>query len=156
MVSQTISRALSTSSRTKCFLLRHLRKQVFHCFGCGAGGDLLAFVSQFHACTFWRALKIVDEFLTGSSRQQAAKRLAFWRERGGDSPLSSPQARNQNSQLSSDSRALLIEALDRTNRRLKAIRKANLEAAVILATPCEPWTEERLFYLRKQNNCVDA
>jgi hypothetical protein len=40
----------------------HPEKQVFHCFGCGAGGDLYAFVMRVNNCDFRRALEIVAEF----------------------------------------------------------------------------------------------
>ena len=40
-------------------------KQVFYCFGCGAGGDVFAFVMRAVGCSFYRALEIVAEFLDG-------------------------------------------------------------------------------------------
>src|SRR5260370_2950643 len=30
----------------------HPEKQVFHCFGCGTGGDVVAFVLRLHSCEF--------------------------------------------------------------------------------------------------------
>src|SRR5258708_22824252 len=40
----------------------HPEKQVFHCFGCGTGGDVFAFVMRVNGCDFRRALEIVAEF----------------------------------------------------------------------------------------------
>ena len=30
-------------------------KQIYHCFGCGAGGDVIAFIQQIHGCDFKQA-----------------------------------------------------------------------------------------------------
>jgi len=40
----------------------HPEKKVFHCFGCGAGGDLFRFVMVVEGCDFQRALEIVAAF----------------------------------------------------------------------------------------------
>lgn len=40
----------------------HPQKQVFYCFGCGAGGDLFVFVMRATGCDFRRALQIASEF----------------------------------------------------------------------------------------------
>ena len=37
----------------------HPEKQVFKCFGCGAGGDVYAFVMRVEGCDFLDALRIV-------------------------------------------------------------------------------------------------
>jgi hypothetical protein len=37
-------------------------KKIFHCFGCGAGGDLFAFVMAVEGCSFREALNIVVGF----------------------------------------------------------------------------------------------
>src|SRR5438094_335615 len=39
----------------------HREKQVFHCFGCGAGGDVFEFVKRIENVSFPEALKIVAE-----------------------------------------------------------------------------------------------
>jgi CHC2 zinc finger len=130
----------------------HPKKQVFHCFGCGSGGDVFAFMMAVKACDFRTALMLVNEFLSGvalASEPRSGSR--FGESEGGGSPLSSPKARRNHSQLSVESRTQLIEALERTNRRLLAIRKANREAAVVLATSCEPWTEEETLLLESQS-----
>ncbi|MES2212576.1 MAG: DNA primase [Pseudomonadota bacterium] len=41
----------------------HPSKQVFHCFGCGAHGDVFAFAMQFHSCTFLDALTMCAQEL---------------------------------------------------------------------------------------------
>jgi DNA primase len=39
----------------------HPVKQIFHCFGCGKGGDVFSFVMEMEKCEFPEALKIVAE-----------------------------------------------------------------------------------------------
>jgi len=34
-------------------------KQMFYCFGCGAGGDVVDFITEFHNCDFKRAVEIL-------------------------------------------------------------------------------------------------
>jgi hypothetical protein len=43
-------------------------KGLFHCFGCGAGGDVFALVMRAERCNFRRALKIVQELSLGVAR----------------------------------------------------------------------------------------
>jgi hypothetical protein len=127
-------------------------RQVFYCFGCGAGGDVFTFAMRLYGCDFRQSLEVVDRFLKGVAR--ASQPRSGWRSgasEGGDSPLSSPKASVHNSQLSAESRVLLLAALDRTDRRLAAIRKANVQAAEVLATACEPWTEAETLLLENQS-----
>src|SRR5215472_11764048 len=39
----------------------HPVKQIFHCFGCGKGGDVFSFVMEVEKCPFPEAVKIVAE-----------------------------------------------------------------------------------------------
>jgi hypothetical protein len=128
----------------------HPLKQVFYCFGCSAGGDLFTFAMRAASCDFHQALQIVKEFSKGVARASKPRSgLRFGASEGGDSPLSPPKAGGRNSQFSAESRALLLAALERTDRRLEAIRKANRQAAEILATDCEPRTEAEVLLLEK-------
>jgi CHC2 zinc finger len=121
----------------------HPKKQTFYCFGCGIGGDIFAFAMTIRGCGFRSALGLVNDFLLGvafASDPRSGSR--FGESEGGGSPLSPPKAGVLHSQSSpEDARAIIIARLDATNRRLEAIRKANREAAEILATACEPSTD---------------
>src|SRR5258708_9187351 len=37
----------------------HPVKQIFHCFGCGKGGDVFSFVMEMEKCPFPEAVKVV-------------------------------------------------------------------------------------------------
>ncbi|MGB7731243.1 MAG: CHC2 zinc finger domain-containing protein, partial [Candidatus Acidiferrum sp.] len=39
----------------------HPVKQIFHCFGCGKGGDVFSFVMEMEKCEFPEAIRIVAE-----------------------------------------------------------------------------------------------
>ncbi len=39
----------------------HPVKQIYHCFGCGAGGDVFKFVMELEKCTFPEAIRTVAE-----------------------------------------------------------------------------------------------
>src|ERR1700680_2680270 len=39
----------------------HPVKQIFHCFGCGKGGDVFSFVMEMEKCAFPEAVRIVAE-----------------------------------------------------------------------------------------------
>jgi CHC2 zinc finger len=133
----------------------HPQKQVFYCFGCNAGGDLLTFAMRAASCDFYQALRIVREFSEGVARASKPRSgLRFGASEGGDSPLSPPKAGVCDSQFSAESRALLLAAIERTDRRLEAIRKANVQAAEVLATACEPWTEAEPLLLVKNRITV--
>jgi hypothetical protein len=130
------------SERNPSFFV-HPKKQTFYCFGCGVGGDIFAFAMALKGCDFRSALILVNEFLSGvalASEPRSGSRLG--ESEGGGSPLSPPKAGVLYSQSSpEDARAIIIARLDATNRRLEVIRKANREAAEILATACEPSTD---------------
>src|ERR1700722_16910438 len=50
------------SEKTPSFSV-HREKQVFHCFGCGAGGDAIEFVKLIEKVEFPEALRIIAEKL---------------------------------------------------------------------------------------------
>jgi DNA primase len=64
---QYIGRCPFHSERYPSFYV-HPAKRVFYCFGCGAGGDVFAFVMRANACDFRCALEIVAEFSEGVAR----------------------------------------------------------------------------------------
>src|SRR5438046_5614829 len=39
----------------------HPTKQIYHCFGCGVGGDVFKFVMEMEKCAFPEAIRIVAE-----------------------------------------------------------------------------------------------
>src|ERR1700733_13405054 len=39
----------------------HPVRQIYHCFGCGAGGDVFKFVQEMDKCPFPEAIRIVAE-----------------------------------------------------------------------------------------------
>ncbi|MBR7008747.1 MAG: DNA primase [Ruminococcus sp.] len=39
----------------------HPDKEFFHCFGCGAGGDVITFVMKYHNLDYWEAVKMLAE-----------------------------------------------------------------------------------------------
>jgi hypothetical protein len=86
-------------------------KQVFKCFGCGAGGDVFAFVMRLKGCGFLGALRIMAEFSDGGSQDNSRTR---------------------------DSRDRILASLDATERRLAAITRTNALASLSLLTACEP------------------
>jgi DNA primase len=116
----------------------HPEKQVFHCFGCGAGGDVFAFVMRVTGCDFRRALEIVADFSKGVACASEPRSGSRFGASEGAKPLSPPKAGACYSQSSLDSRARLLAALEATNRRLRAIEAANRDASAALVTACEP------------------
>lgn len=60
--------------KTPSFLVNPQR-QIFHCFGCGAGGDVFRFVMEYEKVDFMSAVKILA--------QRAGIRLAFEEQEGG-------------------------------------------------------------------------
>src|SRR5258706_10397184 len=48
------------SERTPSFNV-HPTKQIYHCFGCGQGGDVFKFVMEMEKCAFPEAIRIVAE-----------------------------------------------------------------------------------------------
>jgi DNA primase len=48
------------SEKTPSFNV-HPTKQIYHCFGCGQGGDVFKFVMEMEKCAFPEAIRIVAE-----------------------------------------------------------------------------------------------
>src|SRR3989475_8303610 len=48
------------SEKTPSFAV-HPVKQIYHCFGCGVGGDVFKFVMEMDKCAFPEAIRIVAE-----------------------------------------------------------------------------------------------
>ncbi len=61
--------------KTPSFMVNPQR-QIFHCFGCGAGGDVIRFVMEYDKVDFMTAVKMLA--------QRAGIRLAFEERAGGD------------------------------------------------------------------------
>lgn len=129
----------------------HEEKKVFHCFGCGAGGDVFAFVMRAESCDFYRALETVAHFATGVARPSGPRSGP----RSGASEGASPPAAKRPSvysQSTQESRAQVLAALDATDRRLARIAATNAAASAALATACEP---ERLPLIRLTNGVFE-
>ena len=82
------------SEKTPSFAV-HPVKQIYHCFGCGAGGDVFKFVMEMDKCDFPEAVRTVAEkcgiampqragaFAGGAARTAAAHRAGGNASRGG-------------------------------------------------------------------------
>ena len=127
----------------------HPEKQIFYCFGCGAGGDLFAFVMRVTGCDFRGALQTVAEFSNGVARDSEPRSGSCFGASEGAKPLSPPKAGAPRSQSTQGSCGRILAALDATDRRLRAIEAANCEASAALATACEPGRGRRLDLLEK-------
>jgi len=119
------------AERTPSFYIDPQRK-LFKCFGrCDAGGDVFDFVMRAEQCGFPDAVQIVAG-VARESEPRSGERL-----RAGEGGLA-PLARAARSLHSPQSeRESILERLDATERRLRAIRAANEEAAMEFATACE-------------------
>ena len=128
-------------------------KQVFHCFGCGAGGDVFAFVMRAARCDFRHALEIIEEFAHGvalASDPQSGSRFGVGE---GAEPLRLPKAVASNSQSLKNSRPRILAELEATTRRIRAIESTNDANSRALATACEPRGEASRFTCQKPDNC---
>jgi CHC2 zinc finger len=63
----------------------HTEKQIFYCFGCGAGGDVFDFIMRVEGCDFLDALQMVASW--GSPRERAREARECFRAGGGAKPL---------------------------------------------------------------------
>ncbi|HVS90079.1 MAG TPA: CHC2 zinc finger domain-containing protein [Candidatus Acidoferrum sp.] len=115
----------------------HPEKQVFKCFGCGAGGDIFVFVMLATGCDFRRALKTIAEFSSGVARESEPRSGERIRAGVGASPAAAKRQHSY-SQFNQEPRARILAALDATNRRQRAIEATNRKASASLATACEP------------------
>jgi len=132
----------------------HPEKQVFKCFGCGAGGDVFAFVMRATACDFRRALQIVAQFSEQVARDSETRSGSRFDAGVGAQPLSRAERGALLSQSIPDSRARILSALDATNQCLQRIEETNRKCSADLATGCEPERERRFsFTCQKPDNC---
>jgi hypothetical protein len=112
----------------------HPQKKVFCCFGCGAGGDIFAFVMRAERCDFRSALKIVRGLSLGIARSSG--------------PVCGPRFRT-------GVRAALVpakRALSHSPKHSRTVHDAwrgPLPPGCDLSRPCEPDTfgEPRAFLL---------
>jgi hypothetical protein len=111
-------------------------KQVWKCFGCGAGGDVFEFVKRVTGSDFRHALEIVADF-SGVARASDPRSGSRFGTSEGASPLAAkrPDSYSQNNQ---GRRARILAALDAANRRLLAIEATIRKARAATATACEP------------------
>ena len=114
------------------------KRQVFKCFGCGAGGDVIELVMHAAGCTFGAAIQVLAGFSSGVASASGPRSGPRFGASEGAQPLSPPKAGFLHSQFSQDSGARILAALDSTNRRLRAIDATNRAASAALATACEP------------------
>jgi hypothetical protein len=126
-------------------------KQVFYCFGCGAGGDVFAFVMRVAGCDFYHALRAVSDFLEGVARTNKPRSGLWFGASEGAKPLSPPKADAHDSQFSRRSRAQILAKLDATSRRLRLIEATNRAASEALATACEPERSDGGLLLESQS-----
>lgn len=120
------------SERNPSFLIEPERK-IFHCFGCGCGGDVFAFIMRIEGCDLPSALRIAIEITAGSTGSEGRRPSRFAGCEGGTAPCL-PKAGSQNSQKN---RARVLARLQEAERRLAMIRATNAAASAALATACE-------------------
>jgi hypothetical protein len=116
----------------------HPEMNSFYCFGCGAGGDVFAFVMHVNRCGFRQALEIVAEFSEGVARDSEPRSGSRPAASVGAKSLSPPKAGCHHSQFPQDSRARILAALDAADRRLRQVDATNRATSAALATACEP------------------
>ena len=130
----------------------HPEKQVFKCFGCGAGGDVFTFVMQAFGGDFYRSLQIVAEFAEGVALASDPRSGSRFGVGEGAKPLRLPKAAVRHSQFSPSSRARTLAELDVVNGRLRAIEARNRADSAALATACEPTRGDSPFTCQKPDN----
>ena len=116
----------------------HPQKQVFYCFVCGTGGDVFAFVMRTTGCDFRCAVQVVADFSEGIARTSEPRSGARFGEGVGAKPLSPAKRGAPHSQSLQETRVRILDALEATNRRLRAIEETNRAASAALATAYEP------------------
>lgn len=136
------------SERHPSFYVEPTRK-IWKCFGCGAGGDLFAFIMLAENCDFVKALRMVAELLGVARDSEPRSGSRFGASEGG-LPLSLPKAGVRHSQFSQDSRARILAALEATNRGFRAIEVTNAAASAALATACEPDRNSGVWQIHKE------
>jgi DNA primase len=119
-------------------------KKIWKCFGCGAGGDMFAFVMHVEGCDFLDALRFVAT-LSGVASASGPRSGPRFRASVGASP-SAAKRQSIYSQSTQESRAQISASLDAADRRLARIAATNSAASAALATACEPERGGRVFF----------
>jgi DNA primase len=105
---------------------------VWHCFGCGAGGDVFDFIMRIETCNFCHALEIVARF-SGVARESEAREAGErFRARVGASPAAAKRPPLHSPQYSAALNESRTRAWEKTMRA--DFRKTSL--------PCEPFDED--------------
>jgi DNA primase len=125
-------------------------KKVWHCFGCGAGGDVFAFIMRAMGCDFHRSLEMAAEFSKRVARESEPRSGERIRAGVGAKPLCPATRGTLHSQATQESRVRILEALDAANRRLRAIEATNRKARAATATACEPCGENESLLLESE------
>jgi hypothetical protein len=147
---QYVGRCPFHSERHPSFYV-HPERKLFHCFGCGAGGDVFSFVMQILGCDFRRALETVALYSDGVAHASDPRSGSRFGVGEGGNPLRLTKAAVSHSQSNKDSRARILAELDATDRRLAGIQAANDAASAALATACEPLRSEKALPLFIKN-----
>jgi hypothetical protein len=128
----------------------HPERQVFKCFGCGAGGDIFEFIMRVTDCDFRTALEIVANYSEGVARDSDPRSGSRLGASEGAQPLSPPKAGARHSQSAEAIHARTLAALATTDRRLRAIEATNRSVSTALATACEPERTGSLLLVKKR------
>ena len=142
---QYVGRCPFHAERTPSFYIDPRRK-IYKCFGrCNAGGDIFDFIIRAEQCGFSDAVQVVAGVAPDSEPRSGSR---FGGRVGGEAPLARV-ARSLHSPQSE--REAVLERLDATERRLRAILAANEAAAMEFATACEPMDgDDSLLLVNKQ------
>jgi DNA primase len=112
-------------------------RRVFHCFGCGAGGDVFRFVMLAEGCDFLRSVQFVDAFCRGEASESGPRSGPRFRASEGASPGPAKPVPIYSHQAKA-LRARILAGLEAADRRMRAIDTTNRKALAALATACEP------------------
>lgn len=116
----------------------HPQRKIFHCFGCGVGGDVFDFIMRAERCGFRHALEIAAQGVAAVSEGRRPERF----DGGvGAKPLRAAKRPAFHSPSVRDDRSRTLVRLERTERTLRSIRRTNDEHSRRLATACEPGRE---------------
>lgn len=113
----------------------HPERKIFHCFGCGIGGDVFDFIMRAEGCGFRRAVEIAASGVAAVSEGRRPERF----DGGvGAKPLLAAKRPALHSPSGGGGGSAVVARLEETERVLRAIRRTNERASLYLATPCEP------------------
>jgi DNA primase len=119
----------------------HPERKLFHCFGCGAGGDVFEFIMRAEGCDFRCALKIAA-FGFGVAAVSEGRRPERPDGGVGAEPLKAAKRPACHSQSNESERQRVLARFDETERRRERIRRTNWLSSVSLAMACEPLNDE--------------